>query len=514
MNFLKKLWALGMNENESTQQVETKSAKEQLLEQHRKQERIQKLIDDPDINCHQGWHQSVLMSEEESLRIHRKRIIQFGYSNRSSATSIDNKVQIQDTNSSSRDQRIETLLADPTLNCHQGWHQSIAMTDEESLQIHEKRYEKFGYSIRKKEKALKPDKPSLRNSSKIDELLNNPLMNCSHFVEWQDGCITKEEGKVIHEFRLNAYGISFLCFSKDHIESVSPYELSKARRWVRLNYEIVSKNFKTIVMEHRLSDYTDSYGNIVNDQWQFSKKFAEMNAQDLLKCHPSEFNKSKIAYFFYSTLVANAGGLDKWVEDWLNYSHIINIIHLDDTVFLFDYGSDEWSRFVDFILIDAKYEAEKERVHSNQSMTSNQDVNGQYNAAVSFGHDTHFSIPDGFTPGNMTGHQYEEFIASRLCNFGWYAETTKGSGDQGVDVLAYIDDKTVCIQCKNWANKATNKAVQEVFAGKLHYRGTHAVVVSRSGFTQGAIDLARSTGVLLITGDKLNELKSFLELAG
>ena len=68
----------------------------------------------------------------------------------------------------------------------------------------------------------------------------------------------------------------------------------------------------------------------------------------------------------------------------------------------------------------------------------------------------------------------------------WIAEQTQASNDQGVDLIAQIEDLKVCIQCKRYSNPVANKAVQEVIAGKAFYNGTHAVVVSNAGFTKAA----------------------------
>lgn len=44
----------------------------------------------------------------------------------------------------------------------------------------------------------------------------------------------------------------------------------------------------------------------------------------------------------------------------------------------------------------------------------------------------------------MNGHQYEHQCAKRLKNKGFYKVTvTKGSGDQGIDVIAYSGGKNM-----------------------------------------------------------------------
>ena len=111
---------------------------------------------------------------------------------------------------------------------------------------------------------------------------------------------------------------------------------------------------------------------------------------------------------------------------------------------------------------------------------------------------------------SMTGMQYENFCKSILVKAGWEVEDTPASGDQGVDLIASLDDMRVCIQCKRLKRKVGNGAVQEVAAGLQHYKGTHAVVVSNAGFTKAAERLAESTQVVLISEMELEELEDRL----
>jgi restriction system protein len=110
----------------------------------------------------------------------------------------------------------------------------------------------------------------------------------------------------------------------------------------------------------------------------------------------------------------------------------------------------------------------------------------------------------------MEGIQYENHCRILLKEEGWEVSITKASGDQGVDLIATKDNKRVCIQCKRFASPVGNSAVQEVTAGKLHWHGTHGVVVSNAGFTKSAQALARSTGVLLMSHDELADLENRL----
>lgn len=98
----------------------------------------------------------------------------------------------------------------------------------------------------------------------------------------------------------------------------------------------------------------------------------------------------------------------------------------------------------------------------------------------------------------MDGHEFEYFCGHLLRQMGYYnVEVTKGSGDQGVDVIAYKDRYKFAFQCKRFSNNVGNKAVQEVIAGKQFYDCNYGVVITNRHFTKSAIELADKTGIIL-----------------
>lgn len=99
---------------------------------------------------------------------------------------------------------------------------------------------------------------------------------------------------------------------------------------------------------------------------------------------------------------------------------------------------------------------------------------------------------------DMNPLEFERHCAEAMRLAGWAAETTKGSGDQGVDVVAERARIRVVLQCKRYSTSVGNKAVQEAFAAKTFARAQHAAVVTNSQFTPAARALAASTGVLLL----------------
>jgi restriction system protein len=107
---------------------------------------------------------------------------------------------------------------------------------------------------------------------------------------------------------------------------------------------------------------------------------------------------------------------------------------------------------------------------------------------------------------DMTPIDFEHHVASELRRYGWEAEVTKASGDQGIDVIASRGRFKVGIQCKYYKGSVPNKAVQEAYTGKSHYNLHGAAVVTTGTFTKSALEVANSTGVVALNHHLLGEL--------
>lgn len=107
---------------------------------------------------------------------------------------------------------------------------------------------------------------------------------------------------------------------------------------------------------------------------------------------------------------------------------------------------------------------------------------------------------------DMTPIGFEHHVASELRRYGWEAEVTKASGDQGIDVIASRGRFKVGIQCKYYKGSVPNKAVQEAYTGKSHYNLHGAAVVTTGTFTKSALEVANSTGVVALNHHLLSEL--------
>lgn len=101
---------------------------------------------------------------------------------------------------------------------------------------------------------------------------------------------------------------------------------------------------------------------------------------------------------------------------------------------------------------------------------------------------------------DMTGLEYEEFVATRLKIEGYTDVTvTKASGDHGADILAVTQTGiTAVIQCKLYKGVVGQEAVQQAVSAREYYHRSQAIVITNSTFTPAAKDFARHTDTILI----------------
>jgi restriction system protein len=109
---------------------------------------------------------------------------------------------------------------------------------------------------------------------------------------------------------------------------------------------------------------------------------------------------------------------------------------------------------------------------------------------------------------------FEALCGQKMEQAGWDVQLTKGSGDQGADVICHKGDISIVLQCKLYSLPIGNKAVQEAYAARTYYDLGHAAVVSNQGYTRSAKELAAMTGVLLLHLHDLDDIDTLIATSG
>lgn len=107
----------------------------------------------------------------------------------------------------------------------------------------------------------------------------------------------------------------------------------------------------------------------------------------------------------------------------------------------------------------------------------------------------------------VSGYEFEGLLAELFEQMGYEVEETPLSGDQGGDLVLTQLGTTVVVQAKAYdsGNNVGNEAVREAHTARSHYGADEAWVVTTSGFTSAARELAESTGVELVDREKLED---------
>jgi hypothetical protein len=110
----------------------------------------------------------------------------------------------------------------------------------------------------------------------------------------------------------------------------------------------------------------------------------------------------------------------------------------------------------------------------------------------------------------LSGVDFENFLAVLFRRLGYRVETTKTTGDQGVDLLLYKNNECVAVQAKCYQSSVGNDAVQQVVAGMKYYKADKSMVVTNSYYTEGARQLAERTNTILWDREKLKDMINLL----
>jgi hypothetical protein len=107
---------------------------------------------------------------------------------------------------------------------------------------------------------------------------------------------------------------------------------------------------------------------------------------------------------------------------------------------------------------------------------------------------------------SMRSTVFESFLQEVFEMHGYAVQTTKASGDQGIDLILVGNGRRIGLQAKGYADSVGNHAVMEANAGKGYYHCDSCVVITNSDFTRAARELAAELNCRLIAGIDIPDL--------
>jgi restriction endonuclease len=108
----------------------------------------------------------------------------------------------------------------------------------------------------------------------------------------------------------------------------------------------------------------------------------------------------------------------------------------------------------------------------------------------------------------LSGDGFEIEVLQLLNKAGFRARLTGGAGDGGVDLV--LDDGTI-IQCKAHSGPCGPSVLRELFGSLHHFGATKAILISRAGFTTGAVQFVEGKPITLWDRHDLMRLQRDLE---
>jgi hypothetical protein len=103
----------------------------------------------------------------------------------------------------------------------------------------------------------------------------------------------------------------------------------------------------------------------------------------------------------------------------------------------------------------------------------------------------------------LDGYAFEQATAEVLRKHQFTAMVTPGSGDGGVDIQVTRNGLKGVVQCKAHVACVGPHVVRDLY-GVIHHCGVDfGIIVSRGGFTRGAIEFARDKPILFLDTDDL-----------
>ena len=245
-----------------------------------------------------------------------------------------------------------------------------------------------------------------------------------------------------------------------------------------INHLIEENKYNLLEERIRLREI-DAYGNEDYKKWignpPLDEKIIEKNF-----LNGSKRFKEGIPYFWEKVILKKFGNMDLFFEKWRSYCDENPTIDDELIGSKRSLENEAWFAFIACLVGYCWFEL-LEKDYSKK-------INESYKKGIKF----------------------ENYCMEILKQHGWEVKETPNTGDQGVDLIASINDLRICIQCKDHEKAIGNKAVQEISAGKLFWKGTHAILVSKSGFTKSAQQLAKSNKVRLISEYQLKDLGNLL----
>ena len=111
---------------------------------------------------------------------------------------------------------------------------------------------------------------------------------------------------------------------------------------------------------------------------------------------------------------------------------------------------------------------------------------------------------------NLSGVEFENVCQALVEKMGFTTQTTKASGDGGIDLIAYnhqplLSGKYI-IQCKRYAGSVGEPIIRDLYGVVTSERANKGILMTTGHFTKSAVAFGEGKPIELIDGEKLKSL--------
>lgn len=111
---------------------------------------------------------------------------------------------------------------------------------------------------------------------------------------------------------------------------------------------------------------------------------------------------------------------------------------------------------------------------------------------------------------SLSGIEFENICKNLIENMGFSVETTKASGDGGIDLIAYNHEPVLSgkyiIQCKRYSGSVGEPIIRDLYGVITSERANKGILITTGYFTKSAIAFAEDKPIELIDGEQLDAL--------
>lgn len=99
----------------------------------------------------------------------------------------------------------------------------------------------------------------------------------------------------------------------------------------------------------------------------------------------------------------------------------------------------------------------------------------------------------------LTGVEFEQEVARMFRSQGYLVAGTPVSGDKGIDLILYKDERYTVVQCKRYKAPVGPAIARELLGSKAAKRASYAILACTGGFTRSTVEYAQANDIELLS---------------